>query len=92
MEYVKALAHLQTSKFKDNGDMDSDSDSDIENAEDVDEEPTQVNAVEEQNHVAESQSDISCKICLSTDVNATVPRPCLTLIQQVVISIIIRPS
>ena len=53
MEYVKAIAHLQTSKFKDNGDMDSDSDSEIENPETVDND-NEVDAADEETDTAPS--------------------------------------
>ena len=42
MKYVEAIANLQTSKFKDTGDVDSDSDSEIEEVNgEVEEESTQ---------------------------------------------------
>ena len=56
-KYVKAIANLQTKKFKDTGDVDSDSDSEIEEVDgEVEEESTQ--AAEEQAEPTPSQSDI----------------------------------
>ena len=70
MEYVKAIAHLQTSKFKDNGDMDSDSDSEIENPETVDND--EVDAADEEADTAPStnQRDITCQICMENACDA----------------------
>ena len=70
MEYVKAIAHLQTSKFKDSGDMDSDSDSEVENPETVDND--EVDAADEEADTAPStnQRDITCQICLENACDA----------------------
>ena len=70
MEYVKGIAHLQTSKFKDNGDMDSDSDSEIENPETVDND--EVDAADEEADTAPStnQRDITCQICMENACDA----------------------
>ena len=64
MKYVEAIANLQTSKFKDTGDVDSDSDSEIEEVNgEVEEESTP------------SQSDITCRVCMDREVNAII-QPC----------------
>ena len=72
MEYVKAIAHMQTSKFQHNGDIDSDSDSEIENPETVDNEASQVDAADEETDTASStnQRDITCRICLDNACDA----------------------
>ena len=72
MEYVKAIAHMQTSKFQHNGDIDSDSDSEIENPETVDNEASQVDAADEEPDTASStnQRDITCRICLDNACDA----------------------
>ena len=65
---------LQTSKFKDTGDVDSDSDSEIEDVNgEAEEEPTQ--AAEEQAEPTPSQSDITCRVCMDREVNAII-QPC----------------
>ena len=74
MRYVEAIANLQTSKFKDTGDVDSDSDSEIEDVNgEAEEEPTQ--AAEEQAEPTPSQSDITCRVCMDREVNAII-QPC----------------
>ena len=62
MKYVEAIANLQTSKFKDTGDVDSDSDSEIEEVNgEVEEESTQT--AEEQAEPTPSQQKKPCHIC-----------------------------
>ena len=74
MKYVEAIANMQTSKFKDTGDVDSDSDSEIEDVNgEAEEEPTQ--AAEEQAEPTPSQSDITCRVCMDREVNAII-QPC----------------
>ena len=70
MEYVKAIAHMQTSKFQHNGDIDSDSDSEIENPETVDNDED--DAADEETDTAPSanQRDITCRICLDNACDA----------------------
>ena len=79
MEYVHAIAHLQTSKFKASGDVDSDSDSEVENAAEIDEDEEQnpvpnVAPPEVQNEG--NNEDLLCKICLTANINAVV-LPCM---------------
>ena len=73
MEYVKPIAHLQTSKFKDSGDMDSDSDSEIENPETVDND--EVDAADE--------DDMTCgvqlRLQLTSAISPSLSKPLDTL-------------
>ena len=73
-ELFSAIANLQTSKFKDTGDVDSDSDSEIDDVNgEAEEEPTQ--AAEEHAEPTPSQSDITCRVCMDREVNAII-QPC----------------
>ena len=68
MRYVEAITNLQTSKFKDTGDVDSDSDSEIEEV-NVEVEEVLTQAAEEQAEPTQSQSDITCRVCMDREVN-----------------------
>ena len=66
MRYVEAIANLQTSKFNDTGDVDSDSDSEIEDVNgEAEEEPTQ--AAEEQAEPTPSRVQTISRFGNSTD-------------------------
>ena len=72
--FVEAIAHFQTSKYKDQGDYDSDSDSEIEEGEEDEEESDQSVAheagasVEPDNNTGGSPTE--CKICYAAEINA----------------------
>ena len=76
--FVKAVADMQSSKFKPREDIDSDSDSEVDNAEEIsnDEEPSSDPDVAPPDVPEEESNDnLLCKICLVSNINAVL-LPC----------------